>query len=62
MNKYIIVLSKENDLLSIVKDTTYKATFSLDNATKFDTHQDATRFLQEEGVRFMWRDAEVKKI
>lgn len=58
--KYYIVLSEHNDFLKIVKDTTWKAVFGVNNATFFDSREEAVAFMIDEEIRSIWLYSKVE--
>lgn len=58
--KYYIVLSEHNDFLKIVKDTTWKAVFGVNNATFFESREEAIAFMIDEEIRSIWPHSKVE--
>jgi hypothetical protein len=62
MNKFIVVLSSDGDLMQLHDDNIYRATFEIAKATKFDTEAQATEIIKELSIRSMWNEAHVRSI
>lgn len=60
--KYFIILSGGGDFLKIVQDTTWRSVFGVNNATLFNSYKEATDFLTEEAIRYIWPHAKVESI
>ena len=60
--KYFIILSKDGDFLKIVKDTMWRAVFGVNNATLFDSFEEAMGFMIEEEILSIWPHSEIESI
>ena len=60
--KYFIILSKDGDFLKVVKDTMWRAVFGVNNATFFDSREEAMAFMIDEEIRSIWPHAKVESI
>lgn len=57
---YYVVLSPEGDLLQTLGNDSWKATFNLSNATRFNTIMDAQHFIREFDIKFFYQDLRIQ--
>ena len=59
---YKIMLSGEGDWLKDLGNDTWKATFSIDEATSFETHGAAMAYINENEIKFIWPQVNVQSV
>jgi hypothetical protein len=60
--QYFILLSDKGDFLRIDVNGFWQATFYFDDATLFETHEEATSYLNEMDIQSIWPMAKVENI
>ena len=62
MNKFIIILSNEGDLMESLGENSFSATFDISQATKYDDENQAKQVIRDLGIKFLWNEARTQKI
>lgn len=61
-NKIIIVLSTEGDYFKSLDDTTFKSTLNIQEATHFNSVNDAARVIHDLAIPFVWPEVSVQEV
>ena len=59
---YKIMLSGQGDWLVDLGRDTWKATFSISDATSFDSHGAAMAYIKENEIKFIWPQVNVQSV
>lgn len=60
--EYFIVLSKEGDFLKKLDENSWRSVYYYDEATIFDTYEEAVFYLNNLSIRSIWPQARVESI
>lgn len=60
--QYFILLSNEGDFLKKLDENMWRSVYYYDDATTFETYEEATFYLNDMSIRSIWPQAKVESI